>query len=86
MSEPRVSRIVVGTPASTRRRTNSFATSGSEAVHTDPGVGLSGIGLTWTQPRPRALSFFASRSARQAWSFMSLMSAYSMLTRRPVTL
>ena len=52
----------------------------------EPGVGFSGIGFTCTQPRPRALSFFASRSARQAWSFMSLISAYSMDTRRPVTL
>ncbi len=34
---------------------------------------LSGIGLTCTQPLPRALSFSARRSARQAWSFMSLM-------------
>ena len=46
-----------------------------------PGVGLSGIRLTCTRwPTSRS----ASRSARHAWSLMSLMSAYSMLTRRCV--
>src|SRR5690606_25948244 len=85
MSLPRVSRIVVGIPCPRNRATNSASTAGSLAVQIEPGVGLSGIGLTCTQPRPRALSFSPSRSARHAWSFMSLMSAYSMLTRRPVT-
>ena len=45
---------------------------------------VEGDGLTWTQPRPRAASFSPSRSARHAWSLMSRMRAYSMLTRRPV--
>ena len=71
-------------PAALSLRTNSFCTGTSEAVQIEPGVGFRGIGLTCTQPRPRALSFSASRSARQAWSFMSLMSAYSIETRRPV--
>src|SRR5665811_2329217 len=85
MSEPRVSRTVVGTPRARNRRTNSRSTPGSEAVHFEPGVGFSGIGLTCTQPRPRALSLSPSRSARQPWSFMLRIRAYSMLTRRPVT-
>lgn len=65
MSFPRVSRTVVGMPAARSRRTNSCITAGSDAVQMEPGVGLSGIGLTCTQPRPRALSFSARRSARQ---------------------
>src|SRR5690606_24260764 len=84
MSLPRVSRTVVGIPAARSRVTNSASTSGSLAVQIEPGVGLSGIGLTCTQPRPRLLSSSPRRSARQPWSFMSLMSAYSMLTLRPV--
>ena len=47
----------------------------------EPGVGFSGIRLTWTgwplRGRP-------SRSARHAWSLMSRISAYSMETRRRV--
>src|SRR5699024_6317424 len=75
MSLPRVSRTVVGTPAARKRATNSASTSFSLAVQIEPGVGLSGMGLTCTQPRPRCSSFSASRSARQGWSFMSLMRA-----------
>src|SRR5699024_7927119 len=85
MSLPRVSRTVVEIPASRSLATNSASTSGSLAVQMDPGVGLSGIGLTCTHPRPHLLSSSPSNSARQAWSFISLMRAYSMLTRRPVT-
>src|SRR5690606_32204234 len=70
MSLPRVSRTVVGTPWPRRVATNSASTSGSLAVHFEPGVGLSGIGLTCTQPRPRSVSSRPSRSARQAWSLM----------------
>ena len=66
-----------------RRRTRARPPD-REAVHFEPGVGFSGIGLTCTQPRPRALSSFPSRSARQAWSLMSRISAYSMDARRPV--
>jgi hypothetical protein len=41
--------------------------------------------LTWTQPQsPIAASFCPSRSARQAWSLMSRINAYSMDTRRLV--
>ena len=47
ISRPRVSRTVVGMPLASRRRTNSRSSAGSEAVHFDPGVGLSGIRLTW---------------------------------------
>ncbi len=47
------------------------------------GSGSAGWVFTCTQPRPRALSLSASRSARQAWSFMSLIRAYSIDTRRP---
>ena len=86
MSLPRVSRTVVGMPCARSRSTNCCSTPRRDAVHFEPGVGLSGIGLTCTQPLPRALSFLASRSARQPWSLMSLMRAYSMLTRRPVVL
>src|SRR5699024_11026851 len=85
ISFPRVSRRVVGTPASLSRSINSWVTSGSDAVQTDPGVGFSGMGLICAQPRPRALIFLASRSARHAWSFISLINAYSMETRRPVS-
>ena len=85
MSEPRVSRTVVGMPWARSRSTNCCSTPRRDAVHFDPGVGLSGIGLTCTQPRPRATSFSPSRSARHAWSLMSRIRAYSMLTRRPVT-
>src|SRR5699024_639095 len=84
MSLPRVSRTVVGMPAERKRATNSASTSFSLAVQIDPGVGFSGIGFTCTQPVPHSSSSAASRSARQAWSFMSLIRAYSMLTRRPV--
>ena len=84
MSDPRVSRIVVGTPASRRVRTNVFCASEVLAVQMDPGVGLRGIGLTCAHPRPRLLSSSASSCARQGWSFMSLMSAYSIETLRPV--
>ncbi len=63
---------------------NAFCARLVLAVHFEPGVGFSGIGLTCTQPLPRALCFSASRSARHAWSFMSLMRAYSIDTRRPV--
>ena len=54
---------------------------GRDAVHFDPGVGLSGIRLTCTSlPRSR----LPSRSARHAWSLTSRMRAYSMDTRRSV--
>ena len=83
ISRPRVSRTVVGTPLASSRRTNSRSTSGREAVHFEPGVGLSGIRLTWTQPQsPYDVSRSPSRSARHAWSLMSRIMAYSMLTRR----
>ena len=85
ISWPRVSRTVVGMPPASRRRTNSRSSAGSDAVHFEPGVGLSGIRLTCTQPQsPRAASFSASRSARQAWSLMSRIIAYSIDTRRLV--
>src|SRR5690606_6613308 len=84
MSLPRVSRTVVGIPAARSRSTNCCSTPRRDAVHFDPGVGWSGIGLMCTQPLPRLRSFLASRSARQAWSLMSRIIAYSMLTRRPV--
>ena len=51
ISRPRVSRTVVGMPLASSRRTNSRSSAGSEAVHFEPGVGLSGIRLTWTQPQ-----------------------------------
>ena len=52
-----------------------------------PGVGFSGIRLTCTQPQsPYELSTSASRSARQAWSLMPRIMAYSIETRRLVTL
>ncbi len=48
-------------------------------------MGLSGIRLTCTQaPGPAKASTRASSSARQAWSLMSRIMAYSMETRRPV--
>ena len=81
ISRPRVSRTVTGTPCASRRRTNSRCAAGRDAVHFDPGVGLSGIRLTWAS---RPASSEPSRSARQAWSLMSLIRAYSMETRRPV--
>ena len=51
ISRPRVSRTVVGTPLASSRRTNSRSSRGSDAVHFEPGVGLSGIRLTCTQPQ-----------------------------------
>ena len=51
MSLPRVSRTVVGMPLASSRRTNSRSSAGSEAVHFDPGVGLSGIRFTCTHPQ-----------------------------------
>ena len=58
---------------------------GSLAVHFEPGVGLSGIRLTCTQPQsPYELSTSPSRSARQAWSLMPRIMAYSIETRRLV--
>ena len=51
ISRPRVSRTVVGMPLASSRRTNSRSSAGSEAVHFEPGVGLSGIRLTCTQPQ-----------------------------------
>ena len=60
--------------------------AGRDAVHFEPGVGLSGIRLTCTQPQsPYELSTSPSRSARQAWSLMPRIMAYSMETRRLVT-
>src|SRR6185437_3849699 len=47
ISRPRVSRTVTGTPWASRRRTNSRCAAGRDAVHFEPGVGLSGIRLTW---------------------------------------
>src|SRR5208282_3134197 len=82
ISRPRVSRTVTGTPWDSRRRTNSRCALGRDAVHFEPGVGLSGIRLTWAS---RPASSAPSRSARQAWSLMSLIRAYSIETRRPVT-
>ena len=51
ISRPRVSRTVVGIPLASSRRTNSRSSAGSDAVHFEPGVGLSGIRLTCTQPQ-----------------------------------
>ena len=51
ISRPRVSRTVVGMPFASSRRTNSRSSAGSDAVHFEPGVGLSGIRLTCTQPQ-----------------------------------
>ena len=81
ISRPRVSRTVTATPWSATRRTNSSWTPGREAVHFEPGVGLSGIRFTCAR---RPASSEPSRSARHGWSLMSLISAYSMETRRPV--
>ena len=82
---PRVSRTVVGMPFASSRRTNSRSSSGSEAVHLLPGVGLSGIRLTCTQPQsPYEFRTSPSRSARQAWSLMPRIMAYSIETRRLV--
>ena len=81
ISVPRVSRTVTGMPRRASRSSNSCITPGSDAVHFEPGVGLSGIRFTcarWPASRP------ASASARQAWSLMSRISAYSIDTRRPV--
>ena len=86
MSLPRVSRTVVGMPLASSRRTNSRSSSGSEAVHLEPGVGFSGIRFTCTQPQsPYELRTSPSRSARQAWSLMPRIMAYSIETRRLVT-
>src|SRR5207344_1147824 len=82
ISRPRVSRTVTGTPWASRRRTNSRWAAGRDAVHFEPGVGFSGIRLTCTRC---PASSEPSRSARQAWSLMSLIRAYSIETRRPVT-
>src|SRR6202035_1551406 len=82
ISRPRVSRTVTGTPWDSRRRTNSRCAPGRDAVHFEPGVGLSGIRLTWAS---RPASSEPSRSARQPWSLMCLIRAYSIETRRPVT-
>ena len=84
MSEPRVSRTVVGMPWARSRSTKFCSTPGRDAVHLEPGVGLSGMGFTCTHPPPRALSFSPRRSARHPWSLMSRIRAYSIETRRPV--
>src|SRR6266702_1355212 len=81
ISRPRVSRTVTGTPCASSRRTNSRCAAGRDAVHFEPGVGLSGIRLTWAS---FPASSEPSSSARQAWSLMSLIRAYSIETRRPV--
>ena len=60
----RVSRTVVGMPCARSRSTNCCSTPRRDAVHFDPGVGLSGMGLTCTHPRPRATSF--RRAGRRA--------------------
>src|SRR6185437_3946147 len=62
ISRPRVSRTVVATPASRRRRTNSRSTGLGLASHLLPGVGLSGIRFTWAS---LPCSSLPSRSARQ---------------------
>src|SRR5581483_9072281 len=81
ISRPLVSRTVTGTPCASSRRTNSACAAGRDAVHTEPGVGFSGIRLTCARC---PASSEPSMSARHAWSLMSLISAYSIDTRRPV--
>src|SRR5207253_2503719 len=66
-----------------RAATKSLVAAGVEAVHREPGVGLSGIRLTWAS---RPASRRASALPRQRWSLTSLIIAYSIETRRPVTL
>ena len=61
ISWPRVSRTVVGMPCARSRSTNCCSSPGREAVHFEPGVGLSGIRLTCTQPRPRAVQHVAEQ-------------------------
>ena len=80
ISRPRVSRTVTATPWSSSFATKARSASGDDAVQTDPGVGLSGITLTWTR---RLLSIDPSRWARHGWSLMSRINAYSMEIRRP---
>ena len=46
MSWPRVSRRVAVMPARCRISRNCFSSSGLEAVHFEPSIGFSGIGLT----------------------------------------
>src|SRR5690606_910852 len=80
ISRPRVSRTVVVIPAARRRRTNSRSTAAGLASHRLPGVGLSGMRLTWAS-RPANSS--PRRVARHGWSFTSRIMAYSMDNRRP---
>src|ERR1019366_1291170 len=75
ISVPRVSRTVTGIPRAARIAWNSRATTGSDAVHRDPGVGLSGMRFTCARLPP---SSRARASARQAWSLTLRIIAYSM--------
>ena len=52
ISWPRVSRSVAVMPARCRISRNRCSSSGLEAVHFEPSMGLSGIGLTWAQLSP----------------------------------
>lgn len=52
MSCPRVSRNVAVMPALCRISRNRRSSSGFDAVHFDPSMGLRGIGLTWAQLSP----------------------------------
>src|SRR3954454_9384427 len=83
ISLPRVSRTVVGTPFASNRRTNSRSSPRRDAVHLEPGVGLSGMRFTCTHPQsPYDVRPSQSRSVRQGWSLMPRIMAYSMETRR----
>src|SRR5699024_3508198 len=85
LSAPRVSRMVVESQAARGVSTQRLSTGGCEAVHVEPWSGFKGIGLTCAQCEPRlAMSLSASSCARWAWSLMSRIRAYSILTRRPV--
>ena len=85
ISLPRVSRTVVGMPCARKRATNSASTAGPLAVHFEPGTGFIGIGLQCTQCLPRASSFSASRSARQAWSLTSRRKTLVSADTRPLS-
>ena len=55
-----------GCPCASSRRTNSRSSAGSDAVHFEPGVGLSGIRFTCTQPQCRRSRRGRRRAGRRA--------------------
>ena len=82
MSVPRLRLTVACAPSATSRSRNSATRAGGDPVVGQPGVGLSGIRLTWAAGRRRRHRA-ASRTASLSRSLTPSIIAHSKLIRRP---